>query len=74
LAPDASFLIPGVGAQGGDLAAAVAYGADGYAGPVINAGRSVLYASSGLDFADKARAAAIQLRDDINARRQSAEM
>lgn len=74
LAPDASFLIPGVGAQGGDLSAAVAYGADGYAGPVINAGRSVLYASSGLDFADKARAAAIQLRDDINARRQSAEM
>jgi len=69
LAPDAAFLIPGIGAQGGDLAAAVAHGADRIAGPVINAGRSVLYASSGLDYAAAARAAALQLRDEINARR-----
>lgn len=74
LAPAASFLIPGIGAQGGDLAAAVAHGADERAGPVINAGRSVLYASSGVDFAEMARAAAVRLRDDINARRQSVEI
>lgn len=66
IAPQANFLIPGVGAQGGDLAAAVAHGADAVAGPVINAGRSVLYASSGLDFAEAARAAAISMRDEIN--------
>lgn len=68
-APAANFLIPGVGAQGGDLAAAVAYGADQYAGPVINAGRSVIFASAGLDFDAAARAAALALRDAINERR-----
>lgn len=65
LAPQANFLIPGVGAQGGDLAAAVAYGPDAVAGPVINVSRSVLYASQGLDFAEAARAAALALRDHI---------
>ncbi len=69
LAPAAGFLIPGVGAQGGDLAAAVAYGADAVAGPVINAGRNVLYASAGLDFAAAARAEAGRLRTAINALR-----
>ncbi|MCZ2115255.1 MAG: orotidine-5'-phosphate decarboxylase [Anaerolineae bacterium] len=66
LAPGANFLIPGIGAQGGDLAAPVAYGPDRVAGPVINAGRSILYASQGLDFAEAARAAALKLRDEIN--------
>ena len=70
LAPTANFLIPGIGAQGGDLAAAVANGRDAVAGPVINAGRSVLYASAGLDFAAAARAEAARLRDAINALRE----
>ncbi len=58
-APELPFLIPGVGAQGGDLAFAVKHGrtADGL-GPVINASRSILYASKGLDYAEAARAAA----------------
>ncbi len=68
-APTANFLIPGVGAQGGDLDAAVTHGPDSCAGPVINAGRSVLYASAGLDFDAAARAAAVALRDAINQRR-----
>jgi len=72
LAPAANFLIPGIGAQGGDLAAAVAAGPDAAAGPVINAGRSVLYASAGTDFAAAARAAALALRDAINALRATA--
>ncbi len=67
MAPNANFLIPGIGAQGGDLNSAVRYGADAVAGPVINASRSVLYASYGLDFADAARAEATRLRDAINA-------
>ena len=69
LAPAANFLIPGIGAQGGDLAAAVAHGSDAFTGPVINAGRSVLYASAGLEFAAAARASALDLRDAINALR-----
>ncbi|HQF70713.1 MAG TPA: orotidine 5'-phosphate decarboxylase, partial [Promineifilum sp.] len=40
------------------------------AGPVINAGRSVLYASAGLDFAAAARAQAARLREAINALRE----
>jgi orotidine-5'-phosphate decarboxylase len=71
LAPDANFLIPGIGAQGGDLKTAVRYGPDQIAGPVISASRSVIYASAGLDFAQAARAAAQKLRDAINQVRAS---
>lgn len=69
LAPQANFLIPGVGAQGGDLATAVVYGPDPLCGPVINASRSILYANLAGDFAAAARAAALALRDEINALR-----
>ncbi len=53
---DMPLLVPGVGAQGGDIEATVAAGAtaDGY-GMVINSSRAVLYASGGRDFADAAR-------------------
>lgn len=70
LAPDAPFLVPGVGAQGGDLEAAVRYGPDPTAGPLISASRSIIYASAGPDFVDAARAAAEKVRGDINARRR----
>jgi len=69
MAPQANFLIPGIGAQGGDLSAAVRYGPDAVAGPVINASRAVIYASAGPDFAAAARAAADALRQTINASR-----
>jgi orotidine-5'-phosphate decarboxylase len=70
LAPDLPFLIPGVGAQGGDLAATVQHGPTaGGVGPVINASRSIVYASSRQDFAQAARAAALELREKINAMR-----
>jgi len=59
-------LVPGIGAQGGDLAAVLANGRDSRGrGLVINASRAVLYASSGPDFAEAARHAAISLRDEI---------
>jgi orotidine-5'-phosphate decarboxylase len=70
MAPEANFLIPGIGAQGGDLQAAVCYGADAVAGPLINASRSIIFASAGLDFAEAARTAAQQVRDEINQMRQ----
>jgi orotidine-5'-phosphate decarboxylase len=67
LAPDLPFLIPGVGAQGGDLAAAVRHGpTSSGVGPVINASRSILYASGQADFGQAARAAALRMRDEIN--------
>jgi orotidine-5'-phosphate decarboxylase len=66
LAPQANFLIPGVGAQGGNLEAAVRHGPTAAAGPVISASRSIIYASMAEDFAAAARAAAVQLREQIN--------
>jgi len=74
LAPDLPFLIPGVGAQGGNLAAAVAHGptASGL-GPIINSSRAILYASQGPDFAAAARAAALALRDRINQLREATQ-
>ena len=68
LAPGASLLAPGVGAQGGDLGAAVRAGAgeDGR-GIVIASSRAVTYASeSEGDFAEAARAAAAALRGGVN--------
>jgi orotidine-5'-phosphate decarboxylase len=61
------FLVPGVGAQGGDVAAAVRAGRtpDGF-GMVLNSSRGIIYAASGEGFADSARAAAKALRDEIN--------
>ncbi|MFW6069632.1 MAG: orotidine-5'-phosphate decarboxylase [bacterium] len=70
LAPAAPFLIPGIGAQGGDLQAAVRHGPDATAGPVISASRSVLYASAGSDFVQAARTVAGELRERINAERE----
>jgi orotidine-5'-phosphate decarboxylase len=64
LAPNAPLLIPGVGSQGGDLEASVLNGITKHRDlAVINASRSILYASSGRDFAKAARAEAQRLRD-----------
>lgn len=72
-APELPILIPGVGAQQGDLAAAVAAGLDGDGfGILVNASRAICYASSGRDYQAAARAAATALRDSINAAREDA--
>jgi len=66
IAPDLPFLIPGIGAQGGSLEAAVAHGPTaGGVGPLINVSRNVLYASSGPDFAQAAADAARALRGEM---------
>ncbi len=70
--PNAVFLIPGIGAQGGSLAEAVEFGKnDAGIGPLINASRSILYASSGDDYATAARAAAIKMCGEIRAQRKA---
>lgn len=69
--PDLPFLIPGIGAQEGSLDAAAAYGPTAHGvGPIINASRSIIYASQGSDFAEAARAAARSLRNRINTGRR----
>ena len=74
LAPQLPLLIPGVGAQGGDASATVRAGWRGSGGRtvapiVVNASRSVLYASPGEDFAAAARAEALRTRDLLQAAR-----
>jgi orotidine-5'-phosphate decarboxylase len=70
IAPDLPILVPGVGAQHGDLEAAVRAGLDeNGSGILVNASRAISYASSDADFQDAARAAAMSLRDAINAAR-----
>lgn len=67
---DLPLLVPGVGAQGGDLAGAVRGAVDHHGErALINASRAVLFASSGADFAEAARQAAQQLHSEINAAR-----
>jgi orotidine-5'-phosphate decarboxylase len=71
IGPRLPLLVPGIGAQGGDIDAALGAGldADG-AGLVINSSRAILYAGSGESFALEARAAAIDTRDRIEAARE----
>jgi len=65
--PDMPILIPGVGAQGGDLEQAVRYGVDAKGQKaIINSSRQIIYASREKDFAEAARRAASSLRDQIN--------
>ncbi|MGH8156780.1 MAG: orotidine-5'-phosphate decarboxylase [Rhodanobacter sp.] len=67
LVGDMPLLVPGIGAQGGDVEAVMRAGctANG-SGLMINSSRGIIYAGSGEDFATAARAAAIELRDTIN--------
>src|SRR5256885_6056746 len=70
IAGDRLLLVPGIGAQGADLAAALkaALRPDGR-GAIIPISRGILFASAGTDYADAARAAARRYRDAINALR-----
>ncbi len=68
--PDMPFLIPGIGAQGGDIALTIKYGVSPQGDKaIINSSRQILYASRGSDFAEAARKAALALRDTINIHR-----
>ena len=65
IAPDHFLLAPGVGAQGGDLEAICRFGMNQDCGLLINAARSFIYASNGTDFAEKARAEAQALQQQM---------
>lgn len=63
--PNAFLLVPGVGAQGGDLKEVCQYGLNNSVGLIINASRAVIYASQGEDFAEKAGEVAQNLQKEM---------
>ena len=64
-APDNFLLVPGVGAQGGSLADVCHYGMTKDCGLIVNASRSIIYASNGKDFAEAARVEALSIQKQM---------
>lgn len=64
-APHNFLLVPGVGAQGGSLAEVCQYGMTKDCGLLVNASRSIIYASKGDDFAEKAREEALKIQQEM---------
>lgn len=65
-APMHFLLVPGVGAQGGSLADVCRYGLTADCGLLVNASRSIIYASNGTDFAECARAEALRMQQEMS--------
>jgi orotidine-5'-phosphate decarboxylase len=65
IAPDHFLLVPGVGAQGGSLEEVCRYGMNQDCGLIVNASRSIIYASNGEDFAEAARAEALKVQQQM---------
>jgi orotidine-5'-phosphate decarboxylase len=65
LVPDHFFLVPGVGAQGGSLEDVTNYGWNGDCGLLVNSSRGIIYASNGLDFAQRAAEEAKKLQEEM---------
>lgn len=66
IVPDHFLLVPGVGAQGGDLDALVKYGKNEEIGLLVNSSRGIIFADSGEQFADAAAQAAKRLSDQMS--------
>lgn len=65
IVPDHFLLVPGVGAQGGDLNAVAKYGLNDHCGLLVNASRSILFASDGTDFAEKAAVESLSMQKEM---------
>ena len=63
--PNHFLLVPGVGAQGGSLQEVVKYGMNSEVGLLVNASRSILYASSGADYASAAATEAKKMQQEM---------
>ncbi len=66
IAPDYFFLVPGIGAQGGDLELVSRYGMNKQCGLIVNSARGILYASSGRDFAIQAGREAHKVQQEMD--------
>lgn len=62
IVPDSFLLVPGVGAQGGNLEDVCKFGLNSQVGLLINSSREIIYASSTIDFAEKAQLKATELQ------------
>ena len=67
IVPSHFLLVPGVGAQGGSLQEVARYGLTRECGLLVNSSRNIIYASSGVDFADKAREEALKMQLEMAA-------
>ena len=65
VSPKHFYLVPGVGAQGGSLEEVCKYGLNDEVGLLINSSRNIIYASSGLDFAEKAKLEAQKMQEEM---------
>jgi orotidine-5'-phosphate decarboxylase len=66
LVPDHFFLVPGIGAQGGDLEATSRHGMNKHCGLLVNSSRAIIYASGDKDFTTRARAEAHQVQQEMH--------
>lgn len=66
LAPEHFFLVPGIGAQGGDLQMVSKYGMNKQCGLLVNSARSIIYASGEIDFATRAAEKARKLKNEMD--------
>jgi orotidine-5'-phosphate decarboxylase len=66
LAPDNFFLVPGIGAQGGDLKMVAQYGMNNQCGLLVNVSRSIIYASEEKDFAKESRKRANEILAEMS--------
>jgi orotidine-5'-phosphate decarboxylase len=64
--PDSFLLVPGIGAQGGNLQEVCKYGLNTNIGLLINSSRNIIYASSNIDFAQAARVEANKIQSEMN--------
>jgi orotidine-5'-phosphate decarboxylase len=64
-APNHFLLVPGVGAQGGSLQDVCKYGMNKDCGLLVNSSRSIIYASNGKDFAERAREEALKIQQEM---------
>jgi orotidine-5'-phosphate decarboxylase len=65
IVPDSFLLVPGVGAQGGNLHDVCKYGLNSSIGLLINSSRAIIYASSGENFTEKARVEAMKIQSEM---------
>jgi orotidine-5'-phosphate decarboxylase len=65
IVPDSFLLVPGVGAQGGNLQEVCKHGMNANVGLLINSSRAIIYASDGTDFAKKAREEALKIQHEM---------
>ncbi len=65
IVPNHFLLVPGIGAQGGNLQEVCKYGLNKDCGLLVNSARSIIYASNGLDFAKAAQLEALKLQQEM---------